>query len=140
VRLEIPSVLGLIGIAGVVLFSLRTLLASGPIIVNTTADPSAVQVCTLRDAITAANTQVAANGCASGTGTDTITISVSGTFTLSSALPAIANASSGSITIDERDEYLRQEALADGGGVPQTKRSTWAGLQLSSVRFDIFSD
>ena len=58
------------------------------------------RVCALRDAITAANTQVAVNGCAAGTGTDTITFSVSGTITLSSALPAIANASTGSLTID----------------------------------------
>src|ERR1019366_183504 len=56
-----------------------------PIIVNTTADPGSAGVCALRDAITAANTQVAVNGCAAGTGTDTIAFSVSGTITLSSA-------------------------------------------------------
>src|ERR1039458_2479974 len=100
VRLEIAAVLGLIAVAGVALFGPRAPLASGPIIVNTTADPGSARVCALRDAITAANTQVAVNGCAAGTGTDTITFSVSGTITLSSALPAIANASTGSLTID----------------------------------------
>src|ERR1039458_748329 len=100
VRLEIAAVLGLIAVAGVALFGPRAPLASGPIIVNTTADPGSARVCALRDAITAANTQVAVNGCAAGTGTAPITFSVSGTITLSSALPAIANASTGSLTID----------------------------------------
>ena len=54
----------------------------------------------MRDAITAANTKVAVNGCAAGTGIDTITFSVSRTITLSSALPAIANTSPGSLSID----------------------------------------
>ncbi|MGO9452430.1 MAG: hypothetical protein ACLQDV_15525, partial [Candidatus Binataceae bacterium] len=89
-------VVGLIAVAGVVLFGQHVLLAYRPIIVNTAADPGSPGVCALRDAITAANTHVAVNGCAAGTGTDTIVFSVSGTITLKSALPAIANTSTGS--------------------------------------------
>ncbi|MGO9601832.1 MAG: choice-of-anchor Q domain-containing protein, partial [Candidatus Binataceae bacterium] len=86
--------------AGVALFGPRVLLAYRPIIVNTAADPGSAGVCALRDAITAANTHVAVNGCATGTGTDTILFGVSGTITLKSALPAIANTSTGSLMID----------------------------------------
>ncbi len=68
-----------------------TLKAGGPIIVNTTADPGSAGVCALRDAITAADTKAAVNGCAAGTGTDTINFSVSGTITLGSTLPAVQN-------------------------------------------------
>src|ERR1039457_5417510 len=107
VRLEIAAVLGLIAVAGVALFGPRAPLASGPIIVNTTADPGSAGVCALRDAITAANTQVAVNGCAAGTGTDTIDFSVSGTITLGSTLPAIAaNTSPGSLTIDGNGQSI----------------------------------
>src|ERR1019366_1460410 len=100
VRLEIAAVLGLIAVAGVALFAPRAPLASGPTLVNTTADPGSAGVCALRDAITAANTGVAVNGCAAGTGTDTIIFSVSGTITIGTTLPAIANTSPGSLTID----------------------------------------
>ena len=55
VRLEIAAVLGLIAVAGVALFAPRAPLASGPIIVNTTADPGSAGVCALRDAITGAD-------------------------------------------------------------------------------------
>jgi len=72
------------------------LKASGPIIVNSTADPGSAGICALRDAITAANSEVAVNGCAAGTGNDTINFTVSGTITLGSTLPGIAN----TLTID----------------------------------------
>ena len=42
------------------------------ITVNSLADPGAPGICTLRDAITAANTMTATNGCAAGSGNDTI--------------------------------------------------------------------
>ncbi len=81
--------------------------ASGnTITVNTTADPGSPGVCALRDAITAANTKAAVNGCAASTGNDTINFSVSGTITLSSTLPAIANTSPGSLTIDETGQTI----------------------------------
>jgi len=120
VRLEIAAVLGLIAVAGVVLFGPRAPLASGPIIVNTTADPGSAGVCALRDAITAANTQVAVNGCAAGTGTDTITFSVSGTITLSSALPAIGSPTGSSLTIDASGQTI----TFSGGGIFATAGTT----------------
>ncbi len=66
------------------------------IAVNTTADPGASGSCALRDAITAANTKTATNGCPAGSGADTINFSVSGFITLTSFLPAVT----GNLTID----------------------------------------
>src|ERR1035437_7396101 len=103
VRLEIAAVLGLIAVAGVVLFAPRAPLASGPIIVNTTADPGTSAECSMRGAIENANsksTNPTDSNCAAGSGTDTIIFSVSGTITIGSTLPAIANTSPGSLTID----------------------------------------
>src|SRR5271155_2620379 len=88
-------VVGLVAVAGFALFGPRVPLAARPIVVDTTADPGSPGICALRDAITAANTHVAVDGCAAGT--DTISFSVSGTITLKSALPAIANTSTGSL-------------------------------------------
>jgi predicted outer membrane repeat protein len=131
VRLEIAAVLGLIAVAGVALFGPRAPLASGPIIVNTTADPGSAGVCALRDAITAANTQVAVNGCAAGTGTDSITFSVSGTITLSSALPAIANAYPGSLTIDGSGQ-----TIAGAGAYQMLVVTSGATLTLNNLTIE----
>jgi CSLREA domain-containing protein len=60
------------------------------ITVNSVADPGASSICTLRDAITAANTSTAINGCTAGTGDDTIVFSVTGTILLTATLPDIA--------------------------------------------------
>ena len=46
------------------------------VVVNTLADPGSPGVCALRDAITAANTDAAVNGCSAGSGADTITFGV----------------------------------------------------------------
>jgi CSLREA domain-containing protein len=61
------------------------------ITVNSLADPGAKGLCTLRDAITAANTMTATNGCAAGNGNDTIQFSVTGTILLTSTLPEITD-------------------------------------------------
>ena len=62
------------------------------ITVNTLVDENnAGADCSLREAITAANTNAAYGGCTAGSGTDTITVSVAGTLTLTSALPAITS-------------------------------------------------
>jgi hypothetical protein len=80
--------------------------ASGnTITVNNTTDPASTSgngFCTLREAINNANaaTDTTSGDCAAGTGTDTIKFSVSGTITLGSTLPAVANTSPGSLTID----------------------------------------
>jgi CSLREA domain-containing protein len=71
--------------------------AAGTITVNSTADVanSTDGVCTLREAITAANTDTAsgptAGECTAGGGADTINFSVTGTIDLASALPDISS-------------------------------------------------
>ena len=71
------------------------------IVVNSLADPNpGTTLCVLRDAITAANTETAVNGCPAGSGTDTINFSVGGTIELGSTLPTITNTSPNSLTID----------------------------------------
>jgi CSLREA domain-containing protein len=61
------------------------------ITVNSLADPGAPGICTLRDAITAANTKTATNECASGSGNDTIQFSRTGTLLLASTLPDVTD-------------------------------------------------
>ncbi|MDX6534840.1 MAG: hypothetical protein QOF68_2584, partial [Gaiellales bacterium] len=73
--------------------SASSVLAAG-INVTSSADTTADDgVCTLREAITAANTDTASGAltgeCAGGSGADTITFSFAGTITLSGLLPAI---------------------------------------------------
>jgi predicted outer membrane repeat protein len=72
------------------------------ITVNTNADPGPTADCDLRDAITAANNKTATNGCVAGTGDDAIHFNIGSpaTITLGSALPAIANTSPNTLTID----------------------------------------
>ena len=70
-------------------------LAAG-IVVTTNADSSGSPGCSLRDAITAANTDAASGGCAAGSGADTITFAGDYTITLASALPDLA----GTLMID----------------------------------------
>jgi CSLREA domain-containing protein len=78
------------------------------LVVNSLADVAANDGgCTLREAITAANTDTAsgaaAGECPAGSGTDVITFSVAGTITLTSALPSITSNMSisgdGAITV-----------------------------------------
>jgi predicted outer membrane repeat protein len=61
------------------------------ITVNSLSDNGSTGICVLRDAITAANTKTATNGCTAGAGNDTINFSVIGTITLGSTLPEITN-------------------------------------------------
>jgi hypothetical protein len=61
------------------------------ITVNSLADPGQIGVCALHDAITAANTMTATNGCGAGNGHDTIKFRVTGTITLGSALPEVTD-------------------------------------------------
>jgi CSLREA domain-containing protein len=87
------------------------------ITVNTISDSSGSGdgLCSLREAINNANspgTDTTGSDCAMGTGTDTINFSVSGTITLGSTLPAIANTSPGSLTIDGTGQAI----TIDGAG------------------------
>lgn len=53
------------------------------ITVNSLNDPGSAGICTLRDAIAAADTDTAVNGCTAGSGADTIDLTgVTGTITL----------------------------------------------------------
>jgi hypothetical protein len=61
------------------------------ITVNSLADPGKPGICALRDAITAANTMTATNGCIAGKGHDTIVFSVTGTIKLTETLPEVTD-------------------------------------------------
>ena len=86
--------------------------SANTITVNNTADPATVSgngFCTLREAMDNANSpgvDTTGGDCAAGTGQDTINFSISGEITLSSALPAIANTSPGSLTIDATGQAI----------------------------------
>jgi CSLREA domain-containing protein len=90
------------------------------ITVNSLADPGKPGICSLRDAITAANTQTETNGCVGGKGHDTIQFSVTGTITLTETLPQIADSNltvngpaSPGITIDG-DNAVQVMQVASG--------------------------
>jgi CSLREA domain-containing protein len=72
------------------------------ITVNTTADGTGGPDCTLRDAITAANSNTPVGGCNAGHGADTIAFSVSGQINLGSTLPAVAS----DLTIDGSSQSI----------------------------------
>jgi hypothetical protein len=96
------------------------------ITINSLNDPGAPGICALRDAITAANTMTATNGCAAGTGTDTVNFSVSGTITLGSTLPQIAN----SLTIDGTGQSI----TISGNNIVQVMQvKTGATLKLQNL-------
>jgi hypothetical protein len=82
--------------------SMTGLARAATITVNTLGDPGVSGTCDLRDAIINANNknQSGSTNCTAGIGTDTISFSVSGTITLGSTLPAVANVSPGSLTIN----------------------------------------
>ena len=81
------AVAAVLVIALVLMFSATARAAT--IMVNSLADIGAPGICVLRDAITAANTLTATNGCTAGTGNDTIQFSVTGTIALARTLPQI---------------------------------------------------
>jgi hypothetical protein len=105
-----------------VMLSTTSLHATSNIItVNNLTDPASTSgngFCTLREAIDNANASSDTSGgdCAAGTGTDTIRFSLSGTITLAQGtLPAIANTSPGSLTIDGTGQTI---TIDGGGSVP----------------------
>jgi CSLREA domain-containing protein len=102
------------GILGASLVLVAAPAAAATITVNSLADTSGGAECTLRDAISAANTDMAAGGCPAGAGSDTIIFSVSGTIGLvSSALPNVPNGST--VTIDGAGHSV---AISGGNAVP----------------------
>jgi hypothetical protein len=68
---------------------LSTTAGAATITVNSLANTGTAGICVLRNAITAANTMTATNGCAAGTGKDTIQFSLTGTIPLASTLPQV---------------------------------------------------
>jgi hypothetical protein len=69
-RLTLHSV-ALVGMA-VFALTIASAVPAATITVNSLADPGASDICILRDAISAANSDAAGNGCAAGNGADTI--------------------------------------------------------------------
>jgi CSLREA domain-containing protein len=61
------------------------------ITVNSLSDADLPHICTLRDAINAANTKTKTNECVAGTGSDTINFDVTGTIFLASTLPEVTD-------------------------------------------------
>ena len=113
--------------------ALSTAAGAATIVVNSLADPGAKGICALRDAITAANTKTATNGCAAGTGKDTIRFSVTGTILLASTLPqvtdrrlTITGPASPGITIDGGNKVF-------GTGVQVMKVASCATLDLRDL-------
>ena len=93
-------------------FSERVQAASISVDKSSSDDPNGT--CTLADAITAANTDTATNGCTAGSGADTITLGVN--ITLAWQLPDITSEitiEGASYDIDGNDEY--QIFYVDGG-------------------------
>jgi hypothetical protein len=73
----------ILAIAGLALLLLPGHMArAGEIVVTSTSGARGGPGCTLRDAITAANTDAAAGDCPAGSGTDTITLTDGATYTL----------------------------------------------------------
>ncbi len=99
---------------------------ASPLVVNTLNDPnSSASLCGLRDAINAANTLAAVNGCIAGSGTDTITFTVTGTINVASTLPTVAN----TLTIDGANITL------NGGGSNQVMGNTGT-LNLNNITIE----
>ena len=100
--------------------------AAGPITVTTAADSDAADSdCSLREALVAANTDTAYNGCPAGSGADGITFAGNYTITLTSALPAIT--SSVTITGTGTANTIIQASTCNpvtlpGGCTPATHR------------------
>jgi hypothetical protein len=98
------------------------------ITVNSLADAGAPGICVLRDAITAANTKTATNGCIAGTGRDTIKFKVTGTITLASKLPEVTD---GNLTINGP---ASPAITIDGGGaVPVMQVASGPTLDLKNL-------
>jgi hypothetical protein len=108
------------------------------ITVNSLADPGAPGICALRDAITAANTMTATNGCAAGNGNDTIKFSVTGTILLADPLPEVTDSKltihgpvSPGITIDGGTK-VRVMQVASGAMLNLNKLTIANGNGLSA--------
>jgi CSLREA domain-containing protein len=113
-----PTLLIAILIGAFALFLYAAPTRAATLTVNTVTDDNAANgLCSLREAITAANTDAAFGGCAAGSGTDTITFDATvfatpQTINLTSALPNIAS----NMTIDGPATPDRITVRRDTGG------------------------
>jgi hypothetical protein len=87
---KICNALAVVSAAALALM-VSTAVEAATITVDSLADTGAPGICVLRDAITAANTMTATNGCVAGTGNDRIQFRVTGTIALASTLPQITD-------------------------------------------------
>ena len=94
--------------------------------VNTTADPGSAGGCALRDAVTAAATDAAVNGCAAGSGADTIVFDMSGTITLTDTLFFLGT---DAITIDGAGRSI----TLDGNNAVQIMQVEGTPLNLKNL-------
>ena len=134
---ELCGISGLLRLLGVralsaavtLVFALTSTSLAATITVNSLKDTGASGICVLRDAITAAKTKTATNGCAAGSGNDQIRFGITGTITLTSTLPKIMNGvlaingpASPGITIDGGDAV--QVLMVGAGSTVELKDLT----------------
>ena len=100
------------------------------ITVNSLADSGKPGICTLRDAITAANTMTPTNGCIAGKGHDTIQFRVTGTIKLANTLPEVTDSQ---LTINGP---AKPGITIDGGGKVQVMQVA-AGVILNLNKLTI---
>jgi CSLREA domain-containing protein len=88
---RLPGASTILATAAVICVLLNTIAQAETIVVNSLADPGAPSACALRDAITAANSKKAVNGCVAGRGDDQIRFLVTGKIQLKTTMPPITN-------------------------------------------------
>jgi hypothetical protein len=115
------------GVMVLVLASQSAVAQAAPITVNSPADPGAPGICALRDAIEAANTETAVNGCSAGDGNDTIQIIMSGVIQLGDSLPEVT----GNLTIAGPIGSSAGVTVDGGGAVQVMHVGSGATLNLS---------
>jgi CSLREA domain-containing protein len=96
------------------------------ITVDTTADSTGGPDCSLRDAITAANTDASVGGCNAGNGPDRIRFSLSGQISLDSTLPVVTSA----LSLDGSGQNI---VISGQGSVRVLEVSQGAALALREV-------
>jgi CSLREA domain-containing protein len=115
------------------------------ITVNSLADPGASGICSLRDAITAANTKTATNGCAAGGRTDTINFlpRITGTVVLVSTLPEVTDSlltingpALRGITISGGGNFLLSPVMEVGAGATLNLKNISIAHGFSLIKVD----
>jgi parallel beta-helix repeat protein len=105
------------------------LLALGHGPAHATTIPVDGTVCTLADAITAANTDMPSGGCAAGSGADTLVLDPGSTHTLTSALPTI----SSDLTINGQGATITRDQNAPPFGILTVVEATAFALNAVTI-------